>query len=517
VRRAKLLCGLAGAALVVATADGPAVTGAGATPAQAQPAAVNGAGSTYVALAMDQWIGEVTALGLDVNYGQGGSPAGLTLFKQRTTDFAGTEAEFDSLGQGTDDSVTRGFQYIPDVAGAVAVMYNVKDKAGRPVDYLRLSRSTVARIFMGYIAYWDDPAITTDLGGQIELPHEPITVTYRSGQSGTTALFYDFVAHTEPGLFADWTARNQLPTAYRIIELPPTFAPSISGKADSVQVADHIANTPWTIGYDEFGYSKLYPGLGVAWIQNQAGAWVKPYAANISAALEAAHLRPNLSQDLTDVYTNPNPGAYPISAYSYMVTQCQPSADAAGALCRGDYPNGGISETLKRFLRHVACDGQQQMAAIGYAPLPKELSQFVADAVARMSGEPVVTLTRENCGNPRFDPTYLLPGGEQPPPLPDPPGVGNLGAGAGGRGTATTGTTGGPSAEAAAGAAAATGRSGATDSVGGGSDDWRVADPVGFTRPGPSPIGRWPLAALAVILALPVLVGVVRDRLRRGH
>jgi phosphate transport system substrate-binding protein len=520
MRRRRALLTLLAAGLVASVAGSSGVAAAPAAPAahaQVQPAAINGAGSTYVQPAMDQWIAEATSLGLNVNYSPGqGSPQGLRMYSQRTIDFAGTEAEFASLGDLNDASVTRGFQYIPDVAGAVAIFYNVDDQAGRPVDYLRLSRSTVAKIFMGYITHWDDPAITNDLGGQITLPHEPIKVVYRSSPSGTTALFYDFIQNTEPALYDDWVARNALPNRNRIIELPPTFAPLVDPRGGSYEVAAAIGANKWSIGYDEFGYFKVTTAE-VAWIQNQAGRWVKPFAANITAALELAQLRPNLSQELSQVYTNPNPGAYPISAYSYIVAQCAPASDAAGAQCRGDYANAGVSLTLKQFLMHVACDGQKEMANIGFAPLPPQLSQYVADAVHRMSGEPLVTLTQQNCGNPRFDPNYLLPGGEQPPPLPDPPGVDNLGTASSRRSTAATGpgsTAGAADTAATAGAADAAGRTG-NRAVGGGSEDWREAHPVAYDRPTTLPIGMLPWVALVMILAVPVVGGVVYNTLRR--
>jgi phosphate transport system substrate-binding protein len=57
-------------------------------------------------------------------------------------------------------------------------------------------------------------------------------------------------------------------------------------------------------------------------VQNESGAWVQPYAENIAAALTKANLRPDLSQELSRVYTNPDPKAYPISAYSYLMTPC---------------------------------------------------------------------------------------------------------------------------------------------------------------------------------------------------
>ncbi len=523
----KLLFGLAAATCLAATASLPAPASSSpasqerstSTPAAAAaPAAINGSGSSYVGLAMDLWTSEATTLGLDVNYTQSGSPQGLRLFADRTTDFAGTEAEFSSLGISSESGVSRGFQYVPDVAGAVAIMYNINDRAGRKVDYLRLSRSTVAKIFMGYITNWSDPQITNDLGGQIVLPDKAIRVVFRSGESGTTALFYDFVAHTEPALFADWAARNRFSTDVRIIDLlPGTFAPSTIGQGTSDQIASYVANTEGTIGYDEFGYAQVY-NTEVAWVQNAAGRWVKPYAPNITAALESATLRPDLSQDLTNVYASGNPGAYPISAYSYLTTQCATAADRA--TCKGPYVNGGVAETLSAFMRYVACEGQIQMADIGYAPLPPQLSQFVADAVGRMNGTRPETLTLANCANPRFDPNYLLPGGEEPPPLPDPPGVENIGnedAGGGGdrSGPDSTATTAAAGEEAAAGA----GREGEETAVGGGSTDWRDVHPVAFDRPGMARIGRWPLLVVLLILAVPVfggmLVGALRARFRR--
>jgi phosphate transport system substrate-binding protein len=520
--RRLLLALLAGACVAaVSTVPAPAspsspnAAGRPASPAgpAAAPAAINGSGSTYVALAMDLWTSEAQTRGLDVNYTPSGSPQGLALFRERSIDYAGTEAEFSSLGIGSDDAVARGFQYVPDVAGAVAIMYNAQDEAGRHVDYLRLSRSTVAKIFMGSITHWSDPQITNDLGGQIQLPHQPITVVYRASPSGTTALFYDFVQNTEPQLFAQWAAEHRLSTSTRIIELPPDFAPSANGQGSSDAVASFVARTPWSIGYDEFGYAQVY-GNDVAWIQNAAGAWVKPYAANITAALESAYLRPDLSQDLRNVYASPNPGAYPISAYSYMVTQCATAGDRP--TCKGNYPNTGVSETLEAFMRYVACEGQIQMADIGYAPLPPQLSQFIADAIGRMWGRGAETLTRENCVNPRFDPNYLLPGGEQPPRLPDPPGVGNLGAGSNSR-TTTTGTGGTATTGAAANESAAAGRAGEDEAVGGGSDDWREVDPVAFNRPGMARIGRWPLLVVLLVLLVPVVGGMIYGAAQQGR
>ena len=58
--------------------------------------------------------------------------------------------------------------------------------------------------------------------------------------------------------------------------------------------------------------------------------------------------------------------------------------------------------------------------------------------------------------------------------------------------------------------------------MGGGSDDWRDLDPVAFDRPGMARIGRWPLLAVLLVLALPVIGGILlgsaqQRRLRRAE
>jgi phosphate transport system substrate-binding protein len=124
-----------------------------------------------------------------------------------------------------------------------------------------------------------------------------------------------------------------------------------------------------------------------------------------------------LSQELSGVYTSRHPAAYPISAYSYIVTQCARAGDRP--TCKGNYGNAGVSETLRQWLRYIACDGQVEMANIGYSPLPPNLSQEIANSIARMYGDRAPErLTPANCANPRFHGGGL-------PLSPPPPPVGN--------------------------------------------------------------------------------------------
>jgi phosphate transport system substrate-binding protein len=482
-------------------------------PSGATPARINGSGSTYVALAMQQWVADAQTSGLSVNYLPTGSPDGLTSFGNGLIDFAGTEAEFSALSGGG-GGPSRGYQYVPDVAGAIAVMYNVQDKAGNKVDYLHLSRRTIARIFTGSITNWSDQAISDDNKG-LQLPDKPITVVYRSGQSGTTALFYDFVQNVAPDVFNPWAAKYGLPTHYRIIQLDgtPNFAPNTLALNGSDQIAQFVAGTggAWSIAYDEFGYAKTY-GAPAAWVQNAAGEFVQPYAANISAALESATLRPDLSQELSGVYNSANPAAYPISAYSYLVAQCAPTGDRPS--CKGAYANTGVTETLAKWMRYIACEGQINMARIGYSPLPPNLSQEIANSIARLQGGSPEILNQGNCSNPRFSGSLGSDAQSPGDPLAN---VASLGGGGGGDTTqAAGGTEAATQAATQAGAAigAASGKAGAVKkSAGGGSTDYRALAPVVYRRGGDVPVTPpWPLIAFVAVLAVPPLVIALRRR-----
>jgi phosphate transport system substrate-binding protein len=480
---------------------------------------INGSGSTYVGLAMSDWQNGANSRGIPVNYSALGSPAGVNQYGDQTVDFAGTEAEISSLlaaGGGGVTARQRGYQYVPDVAGAVAVMYNVTDAGGNKVNYLHLSRETTARIFTRDITSWADPAITATNGGK-PLPDRPITLIGRTGQSGTTALFYDFIAHSAPDAYNRFVTANAnngigaLPPGVRPIQLPNADWYRLF--ADSDQIAQTVASgsIPFSIGYDEFGYAKKY-SAPTAWVQNQGGAWMQPYAENIAAALKAANLRPDLSQELSGVYTNPDPKTYPISAYSYLMIPCVSGRDT----CKGGYGVQSKTDTAASFLEHIACDGQTNMARIGYSPLPPNLSQEMMNAEARLTGKPAKQLNAGNCNNPTYH--------------------GGLGAGAnspvdpfdklGGVDKLTKGGTGGP-----AGSGAQTGASSSPaapnagsvteppsakkDLANGGTTDWRSAEPAAYDGGGLGGLGAWAALVLFVAIVAPLAIRGVPGRIRR--
>jgi phosphate transport system substrate-binding protein len=139
-----------------------------------------------------------------------------------------------------------------------------------------------------------------------------------------------------------------------------------------------------------------------------------------------------------------------------------------------------VAETFRRWLRYIACDGQVEMANVGYSPLPINLSQEIANSIARMYGDRAPErLTAANCANPRF-----RGGGLQLSPPPPP--VGNAGSGPT-DGTGGSGGSGGngPGTSTGAGGAAATASTAANDEVAAGRDGARqwAADRVTGATP----------------------------------
>ena len=201
----------------------------------------------------------------------------------------------------------------------------------------------------------------------------------------------------------------------------------------------------------ETAYAKEH-NFPVASVENASGNFVQPTSLNDAIALEAAILHPDLTQDLTGVYTNPLPGTYPLSAYSYLVTQCSPQlASAQTSSCVGggtvNFPSSK-GQALGQFVSYLACAGQEKMALLGYSPLPPNLVSDDFAAVGRLPGgvEPPPP-TAANCKNPYVDGETPLPGepvvqGQSgggvgvPVTVPGLGGSAGAGAGAGGSGAA---------------------------------------------------------------------------------
>jgi ABC-type phosphate transport system substrate-binding protein len=284
----------------------------------------------------------------------------------------------------------RPYAYLPITAGAVSFMYHL-DVGGHRITDLKLSSATISKIFTGEITNWDDPAIHGD-DGRYNLPSLPIKPIVRSDGSGTSWQLSNYLATLFPARWNQFCSTN----TGHASPCPPTsfypYSPGSTAQSGSDGVANAVAATynNGAITYVEYGYAteRAFP---VIRLENAAGHFVLPTAPHIAAALTAATLNSDGTAQLSGVYTNTDPAAYPLSFYSYLiapVTTVAPFTQAKG-------------KTLGKFVVYAVCTGQQKAVRLGYAPLPSNLVQEAFDTESRIPGAPAPPpLDFTHCPNP---------------------------------------------------------------------------------------------------------------------
>jgi len=562
-RRGRILG--AAAAFVVCTAASQC---AGLLPAGASPS-MQSTGSSFASVAIQQWVGQsATLFGLNINWQVSSSVVGLNNFGQNQIDFAASDIPYSA--QQSTYYPNQPYQYMPDVAGGLAFMYNLNGNNGQRISDLRLNAAVVGQIFLGEITSWDSPAIVAlNPNEQGNLPHQNIIPVYRGDASGENYLLTDYLLHQDG---ADITGAQSAFQSGNPGQPTATWpVPSASANYDRNKYkgwtnnylvaesgSDNAANyvsalsSVGSITYVETAYAKEH-AFPVASLANAAGAYTQPTSLNVATALEAAQLHADLTQDLTGVYINPLPNTYPLSAYSYLVSPCAPSlAGAQHSSCVGSgasspFPSSK-GQALGQFVAFLACAGQAKMASLGYSPLPPVLVQADFNAIGRMNGgvQPPPP-TAANCKNPYVDGEIPLPGspvvagvsgggvGQPPPTLPGvaPSASGKTAASKSGKAGATgssSSTGGGPSiggvSAAAAKAAGLTpelaakgytvvnGQVVRTLGKGGPNQFVRANALVAATEHVPTSSGLvylgWALLLLAAMIAPPVIAGRVR-------
>jgi len=115
---------------------------------------------------------------------------------------------------GVEELPPQPFAYMPLVAGGAALPYNLRDAEGRPIDGVRLTGPLVAQMFTGQIHTWRDPAILAAQADNVaaRLPDLPVRRVVRSEQSGTTAVFMQYMAAVAPDDMQALRNRFTLPT-----------------------------------------------------------------------------------------------------------------------------------------------------------------------------------------------------------------------------------------------------------------------------------------------------------------
>jgi phosphate transport system substrate-binding protein len=273
-----------------------------------------------------------------INYAGGGSGKGKTDLQSKTVDFAGT----DSLIKEADKSKYQGgtVLYFPTVAAPITVSYHVSG-----VNDLKLSPSTLAKIFDAKITKWNDAAIAADNSGA-SLPNTPIVIAHRADGSGTTNNFTKYLTLAAPN---DWTLGTGDTVNW------PSGSQAGQGNQGVAQI---VSQTDGAVGYVDLADATA-AGLKFASIKNSSGNFVAPTVAGAEAALASAKLEPDLTYSPLNASGSQ---AYPITSPTWIIAYEKQSDHNKGT-------------ALKAFLAYILGDGQSLAESNNYAKLPADMIQ----------------------------------------------------------------------------------------------------------------------------------------------
>ncbi len=306
---------------------------AGFTPAALAAGTLNGAGSTLVAPLEAEWASAfANKTGNTVNYQAVGSGTGITDISQRLVDFGASDAPLNP----TQASACKNCVQIPWALSATGVGFNVSG-----IHKLHLTGGVLAKIYLGQITNWNDPAIKASNKG-VNLPNLKITPIYRSDGSGDTYAFTNYLTDAS----STWKARVNFATSV-------SFPTGVGQKGNS-GVTAALQSTNGGIAYIAVSYLIAHQIPAVA-IKNAAGKYEYPNLKNIeSAAQTVKHVPGNNELHIVDPPRSAKI-AYPISTFTYAIV-----------------PHGASQAgLLKQFIKYDLTTGQHFGAALDFAPIPK--------------------------------------------------------------------------------------------------------------------------------------------------
>lgn len=313
---------------------------------------LHGAGATFPDPLYEKWFQSFHELHptVQISYDPVGSADGIQKLEQGQVDFGASDMPLtNQMSSPTGSNITQ----LPVVLGAVVPIYNLPGLRGR----VNFTPEILADIFLGKLKKWNDPELKRVNPG-LSMPDSDISIVHRSDGSGTTFVFTDYLSKVSP----DWKA--SIGSGIRV------NWPVGVGAEHNDGVASLVQRTPNSIGYVEFIYA-IQNELSFGPVRNAAGQFVR---ANISSIVAAAQSSESPGSNFGVSITNsPSKSAYPIASYTWLVL------------------SDNLAESKKRLaaelLRWILTSGQKNCSALGYAPLPEDVSQRALQAVAKLAQE----------------------------------------------------------------------------------------------------------------------------------
>jgi phosphate transport system substrate-binding protein len=357
-RARRVLGALAAAAVALAACGDDESPQSGASPAE--PSVLSASGSSAMGTAMTAWSAEFDRqTGIEVEYDAIGSGSGRDDFLAGDVIVAGSDVPLDAEEYA--ESVERcegerGAVNLPHFVSPIAVAYKLSDIEG---ERLNVTNETLARIFLGEIDNWSDPALA-GANPDLELPDRPIDVVVRNDDSGTTENFTEYLTASAPdvwtpGVFGDWSQEG----------------PDGVGSAQFTEgVVAAIAAGDGTIGYADFGQIGT---LSVAAIEVAEGFEV-PTPEGAAAVFDTSErVSGNNEADFAfELNRTPDTsGVYPLSLVSYHI------------VCL-DYADAETAGQVRDFLTFVGSEEGQAIAqdVAGSSPISDSLREQMGETIA---------------------------------------------------------------------------------------------------------------------------------------
>ena len=321
---------------------------------------ISGAGATFPYPIYAKWADAYRKeTGNGLNYQSIGSGGGIKQIQNKTVTFGASDMPLQPAELKKWNMVQ-----FPTVIGGDVPAVNLDDVKSND---LKLDGDTLARIFLGEITKWDDPAIEK-LNPNTKLPAQAIVVVHRSDGSGTTFIWTDYLSKVS----AKWKSEVGASTS---VEWPAGI-----GAKGNEGVANNVANTKGSIGYVEYAYAKQNNMTTVSMI-NKDGKTVAPDAASFQAA--AAYADWEKADSFYVILTNqPGAASWPIAGATFILMYKQPADPAAAA------------EALK-FFTWAYANGDKMAEALDYVPMPKtvvaQIEKMWASEIKDSTGKPLHT------------------------------------------------------------------------------------------------------------------------------
>jgi phosphate transport system substrate-binding protein len=320
-------------------------------------AEISGAGATFPYPVYAKWAEAYKAkTGTSMNYQSIGSGGGIKQITAKTVDFGASDMPLKP-----EDLAKNDLQQFPMVMGGVVLVVNLP---GVQPGELKLDGKTLAGMYLGTIAKWNDPAIV-QLNPGLKLPDKAVATVHRSDGSGTNFIFTHYLSSVDPE-FKSKVGENT----------SVDFPGGLGGKGNE-GVAALTGRTDGAIGYVEYAYA-LQNKMTHTQLRNRDGSFVSPNSTSFQAAAANADWSqaPGFYLLLTD---QPGKESWPITGATFILMHKQ-QADSVKA------------REVLNFFDWAYRNGGKLAEDLAYVPMPQKVIGMVEQSwksVVGPDGKPV--------------------------------------------------------------------------------------------------------------------------------